>query len=67
MDGDKLRERLRAMRDDFTTENLPDNADGQVRRVCDRFALIASLTAALLILAVQRKQQAVVSLKSGPI
>ena len=42
MDMEKLRERLRVLRADFTREALPDNADGQARRVCDRFALIAA-------------------------
>jgi len=42
MNRDKLLERLRALRADFTAEVLPDNADGQARRVCDRFALIAA-------------------------
>lgn len=42
MDDDKLRERLRTLRADFVIETLPDNADGQARRVCDRFALIAA-------------------------
>ena len=42
MNRDKLGERLRTMRADFTSEALPDNADGQARRVCDRFALIAA-------------------------
>ena len=42
MDRDKLRERLRALRADFTAEALPANADGQARRVADRFALIAA-------------------------
>lgn len=42
MNRDKLRERLRTLRADFTAEALPDNADGQARRVCDRFALIAA-------------------------
>ncbi len=40
--GDKLRERLRALRGDFVEENLPRKADGQARRVADRFALIAA-------------------------
>jgi uncharacterized protein (DUF927 family) len=39
---DQLHDRLRAMRADFAAETLPVNADGQARRVCDRFALIAS-------------------------
>jgi putative DNA primase/helicase len=42
MNRDKLRERLRTLRADFTSEALPANADGQARRVCDRFALIAA-------------------------
>ena len=42
MDRDKLRERLRTLRADFERKALPDNADGQARRVCDRFALIAA-------------------------
>jgi len=42
MDKKKLRERLHTMRADFTSEALPANADGQARRVCDRFALIAA-------------------------
>ena len=42
MNPDKLRESLRALRADFTAGELPDNADGQTRRVCDRFALIAA-------------------------
>ncbi len=42
MNRDKLWERLRSLRADFTGESLPNNADGQARRVCDRFALIAA-------------------------
>ena len=42
MNRDALRERLRTLRADFTRETLPDNADGQAQRVCDRFALIAA-------------------------
>jgi putative DNA primase/helicase len=41
-DRDLLREHLHKMRADFTAEFLPENADGQARRVCDRFALIAA-------------------------
>ena len=39
-DRDQLREHLHKLRADFTAEMLPENADGQARRVCDRFALI---------------------------
>jgi uncharacterized protein (DUF927 family) len=42
MPRDKLRERLHALRGDFVSENLPAGADGQARRVADRFALIAA-------------------------
>jgi putative DNA primase/helicase len=42
IDRDKLRERLRELRADFAAEALPADADGQARRVCDRFALIAA-------------------------
>jgi putative DNA primase/helicase len=42
MNRDKLRERLRALRAGFTRAALPANADGQVVRVCDRFALVAA-------------------------
>ncbi len=41
-DRDELREHVRDMRADFAAEMLPGNADGQARRVCDRFALIAA-------------------------
>jgi uncharacterized protein (DUF927 family) len=39
---DKLRERVRSIRADFAADSLPATADGQARRVCDRFALIAA-------------------------
>ena len=42
MERETLRERLRVLRADFEREALPENADGQARRVCDRFALIAA-------------------------
>jgi putative DNA primase/helicase len=42
MPRDPLRERLRALRADFAAESLPEQADGQASRVCNRFALIAA-------------------------
>ena len=42
MDREKLRKRLRNSRDAFTRKAQPANADGQVVRVCGRFALIAA-------------------------
>jgi putative DNA primase/helicase len=37
-----LAELLRASRDEFLGANLPQNASGQVRSVCSRFALVAA-------------------------
>ncbi len=38
----KLSQQIKQLRDEFLAENLPTNACGQVHRVCERFALIAT-------------------------
>lgn len=39
---DQLRDRVQTLVADFTAGSLPEGADGQARRVCDRFGLIAA-------------------------
>ncbi|MDI3336400.1 DUF927 domain-containing protein [Defluviimonas aestuarii] len=38
----RMRDGIDALRKDFTVKAVPSNADGQVRRVADRFALVAA-------------------------